>query len=383
MQTFVLHKNKFNLKFFKKLIYIILLIILLIVLGGWAFMQQKKFGKAPSGARLERIKNSPNYKNGQFQNLAHTPSMAEDANFFSVMYRFFFDKNPNKIPAKAFEFKPTDLKNLPLSENVYVWMGHSSYFIQIDGKRFLIDPVLSGAASPIKSTTRAFQGADIYTPNDLPEIDYLIITHDHWDHLDYETVTELKPKIKQIITGLGTGEHLEYWGFPNSMITELDWFEEKILTENFKITSEPARNFSGRGLKRNGTLWSSFMLQTPSKTIYIGGDSGYDEYYKKLGEKYPTIDFAIIENGQYNKDWRYIHALPGEHDKIMTNLKAKNLIPVHNSKFKLALHNWEEPLEKIVEYKKGNYTLFTPKIGEKLPLDDSTYQTEKWWEKLH
>ena len=348
----------------------------------FVFLQQPKFGKQPSGKRLERIQKSPHYKDGKFQNLSPTPNLAEDASIPGMMYRFFFQKQQKTAPAQTFHFEKTDLKNLNPNENIYVWMGHSSYFIQLDGKKILVDPVFSGAASPVSFTTKAFKGTDLYTTDDIPELDYLIITHDHWDHLDYETVTGLLPKVKHVITGLGTGEHMEYWNYLPETITELDWYEAKDFGNGWKFTAQPARHFSGRGLKRDQAIWASFVLESPSKTIYIGGDSGYDTHFRKTGEQFPDIDFAILEDGQYNKDWRYIHMLPGEHDQAMTDLKAKTLIPVHNSKFKLAQHPWDEPMKKILETKKGNYRILTPKIGEKLPLDNNRYTTERWWESL-
>jgi len=359
-------------------LYIVIVIVALVA-ATYFFMQQPQFGKAPSGKRLERIQKSPHYKDGKFQNLNVTPEFAEGVTFWGVMYRFIFGKTERTHPEKAFHFTKTDLKKLNPEENVYVWMGHSSYFIQIDGKKILVDPVFSGAASPIKYTTKAFKGADLYTSDDIPELDYLIITHDHWDHLDYETVTKLLPKVKKVITGLGTGEHLEYWKYNPDSIIELDWFESANLGNGFRITAEPGRHFSGRGLTRNQAIWASFILETPSKTLFIGGDSGYDTHFKKIGEQF-KIDFAILENGQYNQDWRYIHTLPEEQDRVMTDLQAKTLIPVHNSKFKLALHSWDQPLKKLFENKKGNYKIQTPAIGEKFPLDNESYQTRKWWE---
>lgn len=346
------------------------------------FMQQPQFGKAPSGKRLERILKSPNYKDGAFQNLSETPNFPEDTNFFAVMYRFMFKKNENVSPKKAFAFEKIDLKNLSSNENVYIWLGHSSYYLQIEGKKFLVDPVLNGAASPIHFTTKAFTGTDLYTADDFPELDALIISHDHWDHLDYETVTKLRPKIKQVITGLGTGEHLEYWKYNPAKIIELDWYESADLGNGFKINAEPARHFSGRGFKRNKALWASFVLETPNnKKIYIGGDSGYDAHFKKIGEKYGRLDLAILETGQYNQDWPYIHMIPAQQLQAMKDLNAKRMIPVHNSKFELAPHAWYEPLDKITELNIENLRVITPKIGEKVIWENDAQIYEKWWKK--
>lgn len=367
------------MKILKKLMIIILMLAVAVMVTAYIVLGQAKFGKAPSGERLERILKSPHYKNGRFDNLNSTPQLAEDTSMPEVMFRFLFGKFPNKIPQRPFNFEKTDLKSLDPNENVFIWMGHSSYFLQIDGKKILVDPVFSGNASPFSFTTKAFEGTHLYTTNDFPELDYLIITHDHWDHLDYETVLKLFPKTKKIITGLGTGEHLEYWGYNPKNIVELDWFESSDLGEGFKVTAEPARHFSGRGLKRDQAIWASFVFETPNQRVYIGGDSGYDDHFKKIGEKYGSFDLAILENGQYNKDWRYIHMMPGENIKAMEDLNAKRMIPVHNSKFALATHPWKEPLEKIMELNTENKRILTPKIGEKTDYLNDDENHEQWW----
>ena len=360
----------------------LLIIAALFAVAVFIFMQQPQFGKAPSGERLERIQKSPYYKNGAFDNVSFTPQLAEDASMTKVMFRFLFGKNGHAKPQQNFKFTKTNLKNLNPNQNIYVWMGHSSYFIQIDGKKILVDPVFSGNASPVSFTTKAFDGADLYSAEDIPELDYLIISHDHWDHLDYETVKKLHPKVKQVITGLGTGEHLEYWNYDPKKIIELDWGENFDLGNGFKVYAETARHFSGRTFKRNQAIWASFVFETPNRKIYIGGDSGFDDHFEKIGNKYGGFDLAILENGQYNKDWRYIHMMPEEFLIAAKNLRTKRVIAVHNSKFELALHSWKEPLEKITTLnEKENQRLITPKIGEMVHWEDDAKVYEKWWKK--
>lgn len=368
------------MKVIKRILLTILILVGISLISGYFIMKQKKFGKAPSGARLERVQKSPHYKNGRFNNLNPTPQLAEDTSMPEVMWRFLFSKEKRKTPEHAFNFTKTDLKNLDPNENVYVWMGHSSYYFQLDGKKILVDPVLSGYASPFSFTTKAFKGSDLYKPQDIPDLDYLIITHDHWDHLDYETVKQLFPRTKQIITGLGTGEHLEFWGYNPKNIVELDWFESADLGKGFKVNAQPARHFSGRGLKRDQAIWASFVFESPTQKIYIGGDSGYDTHFKKIGEKFGSLDLVILETGQYNKDWRYIHMMPGEEHKAMKDLNAKRMIPVHNSKFALAVHPWDEPLTKMAEMNTENLRILYPKIGEKVNWTDDIKIYEKWWE---
>ncbi|MBD8018462.1 MBL fold metallo-hydrolase [Kaistella pullorum] len=363
------------------MIVFIIAVLMLLTAGTLLFLAQSQFGKHPSGARLERILKSPHYKNGRFDNLNKTPQFAEDTSMSEVMFRLLFGKKENTRPSKPFKFKKTDLNTLRPDENVFIWMGHSSYYIQLDGKKILVDPVFSGNASPVSFTTKAFAGSDIYSAADIPELDYLIITHDHWDHLDFETVKELKPKVKHVITGLGTGEHLESWGYDTNIMTELDWGESADLQNGFKIYCEAARHFSGRGLRRDKAIWASFVLESPSQTIYIGGDSGYDDHFKKIGLKYGTFDLAILENGQYNRDWRYIHFLPGENIQAMKDLNAKRMIPVHNSKFALASHPWTEPLDKIMELNTEKLRIITPEIGGKVIWQEDTRVYPRWWDK--
>jgi L-ascorbate metabolism protein UlaG (beta-lactamase superfamily) len=360
---------------------ITLIIFAILIASIYIFLQQPTFGKAPSGERLERIKKSPHYKKGAFNNLSFTPQIAEGHSMPKVMFNFIFGKKENLKPSQKFKFNKTDLKNLKPTENVYVWMGHSSYFMQVDGKKILVDPVFSGNASPVTFTTKAFTGSDLYSADDIPELDYLIITHDHWDHLDYKTVTKLRPKVKQIITSLGTGEHLEYWKYDPKIIIELDWGENFDLGNGFKVYAETARHFSGRTLKRNQALWASFVFETDKRKIYIGGDSGFDSHFEKIGKKYGGFDLAILENGQYNEAWKYIHMLPEQFLIAAKNLSAKRVIAVHNSKFALSVHNWKEPLEQINKFNKTEkMRLITPKIGEKVNWEDDDKVYENWWE---
>ncbi len=346
-------------------------------------MRQPQFGKLPSGERLDRIAKSPYYKKGQFHNLHFTPQLTEGASLLSVMRKFFFGKSKHSRPGLALPSKKTDLVNLDPGKNILVWFGHSSYFMQVDGKKILVDPVFSGNASPISFTTKSFNGSDIYTTDDLPAIDYLFITHDHWDHLDYKTILKLKQKVKQVITGLGTAAHLERWGYDTNKIIEKDWNEEIILDKGFVVYTTAARHFAGRTFKRNKSTWMSFVLQTPSMKLFLGGDSGYDTHFAEIGNKYGPFDLAILECGQYNPYWKYIHLMPEEAVQAGIDLKAKKIMPVHWAKFSLSLHDWDEPIKRITaEAAKKHMPLIHPMIGEETDLDNPL-QSARWWEKIH
>lgn len=356
---------------------ITVIIIIIIISGILIFMTRPQFGKLPTGEELERVKHSLNFREGKFQNMHHTPDLAEGVSYYTVMRKFFFGKSKRSKPASILPFIKEDLQKLPADKNVLVWFGHSSYFLQIDGRKILVDPVFSGSVSPIRFMAKSFKGTDIYSAADMPDIDYLFITHDHWDHLDYDTMLKLKPKVKTVITGLGVPAHLRRWGFDKKIIIEKDWNEE-VLETGFMVNTVTGRHFSGRGFKRNQSIWLSFVLITPTMKIFIGGDSGYDTHFKEIGERFGVFDLAILECGQYNEYWKYIHMMPEEVVQAAIDLRAKKLIPVHWGKFSIALHSWDEPVIRVTaEAKRRNVSLITPVPGKITDLNNS-YSTE-WW----
>ncbi|KKN18044.1 hypothetical protein LCGC14_0959670 [marine sediment metagenome] len=357
-----------------------LIIVGIIVTITILFMQQDIFGQIPNGTSAEILKKSSHYKDGQFQNLSPTPALTEGHTYWEVMTDFFLKDRPRRIPADTLPSMKTDLIHLNLDENVLVWFGHSSYFMQIDGKRILVDPVFSGNASPLPGSVKSFTGTDRYAVTDLPEIDYLFISHDHYDHFDYKTLIALENKIKKVVCGLGVGSHLESWGYDAAKIIEKDWYETQELTDGFTVSVTPTRHFSGRGFVRNKTLWASYVLQTPTLKVYIGGDSGDDTHFQEIGNKFGPFDLVILENGQYDEAWHYIHMMPSEVLKAAQDLKAKRIFPVHSSKFALANHSWDEPLIQITELNKAyNLPLVTPIIGEVVNLKNPNQVFKPWW----
>ena len=340
-------------------------------------------GASSRGTRMTRIEASKNFYDGRFQNLSLTPQLSEGVSMPKVMYDFFFRKDPRILPSMSIPSVSTSISDLP--GDALVWFGHSSYFFQVDGCRFLVDPVFSGHASPLPGSVKAFPGANSYGVNDMPMIDFLLISHDHYDHLDHKTILALKKKVKRVICGLGVGAHLEHWGYDPSIITELDWYDGLQLTDDIRLTATPARHFSGRGFKRNSTLWLSFVLQSQSLRLYLGGDSGYDAHFKAIGDKFGPFDLAILEDGQYNPYWKYIHMMPEELLVAARELQAKRIMPVHWAKFALSLHAWDEPIKRLVQ---ANGTaaapipLVTPMIGEAVNLHDLDRIFQPWWEDL-
>lgn len=207
-----------------------------------------------------------------------------------------------------------------------------------------MDPVLT-RSFPAGLALRPLKGTDPYRPEDLPPIDYLLITHDHWDHLDWGTLKALRNTVGKVLCPLGVGAHLRRWGYSRNQIVELDW-NEQYAEASLHITCLPARHFSGRMLKRNTSLWASFMVQG-GKTVYVGGDSGFGKHYAHIAQRFPHIDLAIVENGQYNPAWAHIHTFPHELVEVVRILRPGLAIPVHNSKYVLAPHAPDEPRDLL------------------------------------
>lgn len=351
------------------ILYILLGLLLAAAVAALAFVHRTDFGRLPRGERQQRIERSPNFRDGQFRNRQPTPLMTSDKGRAGAMLRFLLSKKPEGLrPPQPVPTVRTDLGALDPAAELLVWFGHSSYLIQTAGKRLLVDPVFHRAA-PVAFVNRPFPGTDLYTTGDMPRIDYLIITHDHWDHLDFGTVTALRDRIGQVVCPLGVGEHFEYWGFAPERITELDWDEHFTADDGLSIHCLPARHFSGRGLRANRTLWASFLVQSPAQQIYIGGDSGYGDHFARIGERFPGIDLAVLENGQYDADWSLIHTLPQYLARAAGELGAARILTVHHSKYALARHPWDEPLENAQRLREqDSLDVLLPRIGEVVPL---------------
>lgn len=347
-------------------------IVLALAVAIMAAINLPAFGRFPRGERLERILRSPNYRDGEFRNLQPGRMMTGDKSRLRGIAEFLFRSRKGLRPDSPVPTVRTDLRSLDPARDLVVWFGHSSYLIQSGGRRTLVDPVFCSAA-PLRMFNRPFVGTDIYRPDDIPQIDYLIITHDHWDHLDYRTVRALRERIGTVICPLGVGEHFEYWGFDKERIMELDWNEAAALGDGFGVTCLPARHFSGRGLSPNRTLWASFLLETPTRKIYIGGDGGYGTHFARIGRQFPQIDLAVLENGQYNEAWKYIHTLPEQLALAAEDLGARQVLTVHHSKYALAKHRWDEPLANEAALATNpSLDVLRPIIGEVMLLDTPT-----------
>ena len=324
-----------------KTLLIILAILLVLAIVAVVILNHPAFGRHISAERKARIEASPNWHDGMFQNEEPTPQFTSDKSPFSLMWEFIVHRPEDRVPKEAIPAIKTDLHSLPTNQDWLVWFGHSSYLFCLNGKRYLVDPLLK-MEFPVSVMMKPFKGTDIYTPEDIPEIDILIITHEHWDHLDYATLRNIKDKVKHVVCPLGVAEYLEYWKYDKNIITEMDWYE----TVNCQLSTVnclPSRHFSNRMFGRNQTLWASFLVEDGGRKVYVGGDGGYDGRFQRVREQFGEIDLAILENGQYNEDWKYIHSTPEGLEQAILDLQAQQVFTVHHDKFALAKHPWYEP----------------------------------------
>lgn len=259
------------------------------------------------------------------------------------------------------------------------WIGHSSLLIEIDGRRILTDPVWSERASFLSfmGPKRFFEPA--LSLNDLPKLDAVLISHDHYDHLDKETIKHFAGTNIPFFCSLGVEQHLEKWGILPNFITKLDWGDSAMIDHDVVITETPSRHFSGRGIiNRNETLWSSFVIRGPKHNIFFGADSGWFPGFKEIGDTFGPFDLTMLEIGAYGKYWPDIHMGPDNASNAHIALRGKLMMPIHWGTFNLALHAWYEPIERLLQYaKEKNIELFIPEPGK--PTEVNGPLNSEWW----
>ncbi|WP_242972986.1 MBL fold metallo-hydrolase [Anaeromicrobium sediminis] len=340
-----------------------------------------QFGGKLTEKDYERIKKSKNFQKGKFKNIEDTHSMTSTDLRWIIEYFTSKDTTPNfSVPVENSNLVSY---NEDQGDNVKViWFGHSALLLEINNKKIFLDPMLSEVPAPHpmlgskRFSTNLPMGID-----EIPELDAVVISHDHYDHLDYVSIKKLKDKVKMFYVPLGIGAHLKSWGVEETKIVELDWWQEAKF-EELTFISTPSRHFSGRGLfNRDSTLWSSWVIKGKDVNIFFSGDSGYSESFKEIGEKFGPFDLTMIECGQYHEAWSKIHMMPEETVKAHIDLKGKLLLPIHWGAFKLSLHPWDEPVERLLkEANSLNVSVTTPKIGETVILGKSVPSSE-WWKK--
>lgn len=359
-----------------------LLLIGVGTLAGLAYLQHPLFGRLPDGERLARISKSDNQAEGTFRNQVDTPLLTTDESQLEL-WLDNFTKQSNTHPPAAMPAVRTDLKALDPVQDLVVWLGHSSYFVQLGGQRILIDPVFSTNAAPVMRANLAFEGTSIYSADDVPAIDVLLISHDHYDHLDYPTVRSLRTKVRQVVTGLGVGARFGAWGYDSSHVREVDWYQSVQAGPDLQIHITPARHFSGRGFTRDRTQWVGFALATSQRRIFFSGDSGYGPHFAGIGRRYGPFDWAALDMGQYDRRWANVHMSPEQAAQAADDLGTRVLTPGHVGRFSIAPHAWDDPFKRIeAASRQRRYALWTPVIGQPVYLDGRPQEFFPWWENV-
>ncbi|MFM2665977.1 MBL fold metallo-hydrolase [Vibrio mediterranei] len=264
-------------------------------------------------------------------------------------------------------------------QDVVYRLGHSSVIMKLDGQLVMADPVFSDRASPVQwAGPKRFHKTPI-SLEDLPQIDVVIISHDHYDHLDKASVKALVDKVNHFVVPLKVGDYLVKWGVPKNKITELAWWESHEVN-GITYTLTPTQHFSGRGLTdRDSTLWGSWVINSQQANVFFSGDSGYFGGFAEIGEKYGPFDFTMIETGAYNKLWSQIHMFPEESVQAHINVKGKVMMPIHNSTFDLSMHDWHEPMNRALEIsQERGVTMVSPEIGQRLEIHNPA-PVKQWW----
>lgn len=344
---------------------------------------RKQFGTRPSKLDVEKYSKS-RYWNGKiFENLEETTMEFSLSNLPRFLHKQFCKKT-DRQPLKP-------LSILPFNKEVFesgndsmksIWYGHSAILMRLNHKNILIDPMFGPDAAPIAPfKVKRFSEETLGLIDEFPEIDLVLISHDHYDHLDYDSVLKLKKKTKQFYVALGVKRHLVSWGIDPARITEFNWWDESFF-ENIKITFTPTRHFSGRGLTdRAKSLWGGWVLKTETENVWFSGDSGYGTHFAAIGTRLGPFDFAFMECGQYNENWHQIHMYPEESVQAAMDAKVKNMMPVHWAGFALAQHSWQEPVERFVaKAASENLNFIVPEIGE-LFNSKSSNNSKLWFEK--
>jgi L-ascorbate metabolism protein UlaG (beta-lactamase superfamily) len=341
----------------------------------------KHFGAKPTADDIARYAQSPNWKDGAFQNMEATELGLSFTQLPKVIYKQF-SNGKGKAPEAPLPILPFDQSAFlaEADKAKFIWYGHAVVLLRLEGKTLLIDPMLGSNTTPIAPfPTRRFSENTLDLIDQFPAIDVVLLTHDHYDHLDYASIQKLKPKVKQYWVALGVKRHLVSWGVDGERITEFDWWEQQALGA-IQITFTPTRHFSGRGLTdRQKSLWGGWVFKTPTENIWFSGDGGYGQHFTEIGNRLGPFDFAFMECGQYNDYWHPIHLFPEESVQAALDAQVKKAMPFHWAGFPLSFqHTWQEPADVFVASAKAKGLAYAvPQLGALFGVDSQ--MEGRWW----
>jgi len=347
------------------------------------------FGGTPSEPELGKKAGKSRFYAGRFHNLGgQEPEINRHGigRFFQVAAKFYSRPKGKTEPGKNLPIDAiTDQRfATPPEGGIRItWLGHASILVEIDGYRILTDPHFSDRASPFRwAGPKRFQPVPIAI-DQLPTLDAVIISHDHYDHLDYDTIRKIAPKVKHFYTPLGVGSHLRSWGIEEDKITELDWWQEAKLDNSITFAPTPAQHFSGRGLfKRNKTLWASWVILGKQHRVYFSGDSGMFNGFKEIGERYGPFDYTLMHIGAYSDEWPTVHMTPEEAVQAHIDLRGRVFVPIHWGTFRLAFHDWSEPAERLyTEANKKHLQYVVPLAGQSFH-NPNLPPVKTWWREV-
>jgi L-ascorbate metabolism protein UlaG (beta-lactamase superfamily) len=365
----------------KIMIYLVLFFVLLCLSITLFINLHPVFGGNPSEEQKERYSQFDNYDNGKFVNRVPI-NMDMSASDNVSMMRDSTTGSQDRIPARQIPVSAIDWNKINSEEDTLTWFGHSAFLLSIDNKKILVDPMLGPIASPVPlAGPKRFSEDLLHIIDNMPPIDAVFITHDHYDHLDYPSIQKLESKVGHFFVPYGVSAHLIRWGVAKEKITELNWWDETEF-QGLTVALTPSRHFSGRGpFNRDSTLWGGWVILGKDTRFYTSGDGGYDAHFKEVGEKYGPFDITLLDGGQYDSRWSWAHMTPEEAVQAHLDANGKNMMLMHWGAFTLAYHGWAEPVERaLIEAERVDVNLIAPKIGATVPLGgEISVPVSSWW----
>ncbi|VUD62758.1 hypothetical protein TDB9533_03105 [Thalassocella blandensis] len=325
---------------------------------------------------------SPQFSDETFNNAKARPRTGFGKTV-AIFWDFMFNKPKGTVPKDQVPVLSLTRQQLLDAPNRSLFrLGHSTILLKLQGQFYITDPVFAERASPFSWFGPKRFHAPPIALEDLPEINAVILSHNHYDHLDYASVRALAPKVKHFFTPLGVGDTLIEWGIDPKKVQQFDWWQGTSV-DGIEFISTPAQHFSGRGLfDSNKTLWSSWVIIDGDKRLFFSGDTGYFDGFKEIGQRFGPFDLTLMETGAYNEAWPYVHMLPEQSLQAHKDLQGKWLLPIHNGTFDLSMHSWHDPFDQILRLANDdNIDLSTPQMGERLNLE-SPHKGDRWWKNM-